>query len=174
MDSIWFNFKENKSVELYTKFKNKNEINYSKQKFKIMRISDKIKIIDISGQTISFFLINNTINNLKFFTAGCEKPIESYISFHPYEDKKNINLLLGNWVKINSQNEFELPKKLYINKSSIIGDNKISNYSIGLENKFILLENEEYYRVIKLDKDTLSISFNNSIKELEKAIYKRL
>jgi len=51
-----------------------------------------------------------------------------------------------------------------------IGINRYQ-YTVGLNNKYIIYDNDYFLEVIKLNKDTLILSTQNSVKENEKGMY---
>lgn len=170
IDSLWLKFSSDKYVEMYTKFKDNKSIQFSKSEYEIKALNNKLNVFNISNQTISFLLINNTKDSLIFFTSKCDAPYESYLKFSPCRNKITKDHI-KEWSKIDSKNEFDLPQKLNIKRNNIdLGKGDV-NYSLGLNNGFIVLQNGNYLMIDKLTKDTLSISVNNSIKLLEKAVY---
>ncbi len=171
IDSIWLNFVNNKQVCLYTKFKKNEKIFLDFTHYDFIELSNKLKIIEISGQTGSFLLEDIENGNFVLSSSSCNRPYKREINFINYENELS-EKFINDWVKIKSQNEYELPKNLIFKDSLASLDEEKMNFSIGLKNKFILLGNGKYFEVNKITKDSLELSIINSAKQLETAIYK--
>ncbi len=169
-DSLWFYFNENGLVDIYRKNERNKKIDLSISDYKIIELSEKVKIIDIRNISNAFLMTKNQGDNMTLSTSDCDSSIESYQDFKKTVNKEN-DFYINKWIKTNSENEFDLPNIISLSKDSIDIDTNRYKYTIGLNEEYILYNSGYYYKVDKLNKDTLILSIENSVKETEKGIY---
>lgn len=169
-DSLWFYFNENGLVNIYRKNEINKKVYLSISDYKIIELSEKVKILDIRNISSVFLIVKNQDDTMVLSTSVCDSSQESYRNFKRIVNDEN-DFYINKWTKINSENEFDLPNTISMTKDSIdIGINRYQ-YTVGLNNKYILYNNDCFLEVIKLNKDTLILSTQNSVKENEKGVY---
>lgn len=162
---VWYSFKENKQVDMYSSDK-RGDIIYRRSNYDIINLGG-YEIITIPFLFIEHpFLIKEVNNNnLILFTYNNAINSPFQIELCKYWKKESILLDKKTWLKIDSINAYELPHIMKINKNKIITTNDTLLYELGLKNKFLLFNNGYkspigdifMLRINKMTKDTLII-----------------
>jgi hypothetical protein len=177
-DTLWINFNDSNKIYRYNRTLETNDLNYFKSNYWSQELSNKLRILYFEFENTYFLVLNDSESKKSLLPIGCHNNSNKQIDYHRYESTTTNNKLINEWNKIESINEYDFPQKLVIENDIAFLDGEEVKYETGLNTELLILEKYKKTaingRIIKLTNDTLIISALNSIKELERAVYKRV
>lgn len=174
-DTTWINFKDFNKIYRYNRTSNTKNLNYFKSNYRFQKLSDKLRVLYFEYENTYFLVLNDSEVKKSLLPIGCHNNSRKQIDFYKYKLVTN-SMLINEWNKIESVNEYDFPQKLVIKNDIAFLDGEKVKYETGLNTELLILEKHNKAaingRIIKLTNDTLVVTSLNSIKELERAVYK--